>query len=102
MDDEQTIWLQEVIIRNTPRWVQFLAMVAQFKGMQWMAKFPIPQLRKYTDITIKTDSVMKKPEKGFRQDKVLESQIIRVFKKGNMIAQREFKARLISSPYAKI
>jgi len=101
--DEQIEWLQEVIILNTPTWAHVLAMAAQFKGMQWMKYFPLPIVRYFTDLSIKTDTNMKPAGKGFRAGTMRETQHIRVFKRGRMLAEKSFDVpRFIKSPYSKL
>lgn len=101
--DEQTLWLQEIIIENTPGWAHLLAMIAQFRGMRWMRFFPLPIVRKLTDVTVKTDTNMKAPPKGFRPGTVIETQTLRVYKRGRLIAEKEFnEGRIIKSPFSKI
>lgn len=102
-NDEQLAWMQEVIIQNTPTWAHLLAMIAQFRGMRWMRIFPLPIVRYFTDLTVKTDTNMRHPGKGFRPGTVRETKTIRIFKRGRMIAQKEFMTpKLIKSPYAKL
>ena len=101
--DEQLAWLQEVIIAHTPTWAHMLAMIAQFRGMRWMRIFPLPIVRYFTDLTVKTETNMQPAGKGFRVGTVREYITMRVFKRGRMIAQKQFTTpRLIKSPYAKM
>lgn len=101
--DEQQEWLQEIIIENTPMWAHFLAMLSQWRGMRWMHVFPLPLVRLLTDVSVKTDTDMQNPGKGFRPGTLLATQNVRVFKRGKMIAQKRFKqSKIINSPFSKL
>lgn len=100
--DPALVWLEDVIILHTPHWAHVLAQLAQHRGLRWMYIFPIPLVRALTDVTVKTETNVKQPKKGFRTRTLLETRTMRVYKRGRMVAEKSFESYIKNSPYAKI
>lgn len=93
-------WLQDVIIANTPWWAHLLAIFAQYRGLRWVKYFPLPIVRYFTDVSVKTDTRM--DHIGRKQDVAAQVQTFRLYKRGRLIAQKEFRGIITRSPYQKV
>ena len=100
--DAPTAWLQEIIIENTPGWAHMIAQLAQYRGLRWMMIFPVPLVRYFTDVKVKTETNFKQA-KGFRPGSLVEVQTLRVFKHGKLIGEKKFDGRIVNdSPFSKL
>jgi hypothetical protein len=102
MSEQEAEWLHETIFRNTPAWAHILAYLSKQRGLGFIS-YALPVARALTRLTVKTDTMMERPKTGFRAGTVLATRRVRIFKRGRMIAQRDFRdPRLIKTPYSKI
>lgn len=95
-EDPAIEWINSLIAEHTPAWCLFLAMLATYRGFGWLHSTIVPFAKKYSDLQIKTETTIKPAGKGFRAQTSTQHRRLKVFKRGVMIAEREFEPIIVT------